>query len=267
MERYTVLKTGEQKEWLEGCPIKVDKYNILIDNQTGSNVLQIKYTVLGNRTVKSMWVDVHCYDDANDFLLTIGDVIYANINVAAKTSFGANQPIAVNSGAVGSIKVAIKKIAFDNDEVWRNDEGAIGIVIPEQPAAREAYGELYHQFYIEAVKAKVSSGKQFLNADTYWCCTCGQANSANAQKCIACGADFAILAKISDKEYLTEQNRARIEYEKAEAERLAKVRAERERIEAEKAEQERIEREKRYAEEYALREKLKKKRKKIVQLP
>lgn len=264
MDRYRIIKTDVQKEWLSDCPVKADKYNILLDNQTGNNVLQIKYTVLFDKHVKSIWVDIFCYDDAMDPLLTLNDVVYANVNTRAKMSFGNNQPVSVNSNAVGNIKVAIKKVVFTDETVWRNDESKIGIILPEQVLAKDVYGELFNQFYIEAKKANVPCEKEFVKADTYWQCTCGQANTANAENCCMCGANFETLAKISDKNYLSEQNNLRIEQEKAEAERIAKVRAENERLAAEKAEKERIEKEKRDAEEKLRREKAAEKRKKTV---
>lgn len=255
MDRYTVLKTGTQKEWLAGCPVRVDKYNILLDNQTNKNVLQIKYIVLFNKAVKSMWASIVCYDDAGDSLLTINDVVYANVKASAKTSFGNNQPIEVNSNLVGSIKIAVQKIVFTDETVWRNDENKIGIILPEQASVKAVYGELFNQFYIEAKKANVPCQKGFVKADTYWQCTCGQANTANAENCCMCGTKFETLAKISDKNYLSKQNNLRIEQEKAEAERVAKVKAENERLAAEKAEKERIEKKKRDAEEKLRREK------------
>lgn len=263
MERYKVIKTDVQREWLAGCPVRIDKYNILIDNQTGNNVLQIKYTVLFDKSIKSAWADIFCFDDANDPLITLTNIAYNNINVRAKMSFGDKQPVAVNANGVGNIKIAIKKVVFTDDTVWRNDESIIGTALPEQLSAKEAYGELYNQYYIESVKLKLPYDKALVNTDEYWRCTCGQANAADAETCCFCGASLEALAKISDKEYLSLQNTKRLEYEKAEAERIARVRAENKKREAEKAEQERLKRIAIENRERDAREKAASKRKKI----
>ncbi len=264
MDRYSVLKSGEQKEWLAGCTVKVEKYNILLDNQTGQNVIQIKYRALGDKKVKSFWVDVYCYDDAMDLITTVSDAAYISVNASKGESFGDRQPISVNANSIGNIKVAVKKIVFADESVWRNDNGDIGIILPEQPYAREFYGELFNQFYIETNNVKARYEKVLALGENYWQCTCGQGNSKNDENCILCGADVNELAKISDVDYLREQNNIRIEKEKTERERIAKVRAENERSAAEKAEKERIAAEERAEKERIAAAEAARKRKRII---
>lgn len=264
MDRYSVLKSGEQKEWLAGCTVKVEKYNILLDNQTGQNVIQIKYRALGDKKVKSFWVDVYCYDDAMDLITTVSDAAYISVNASKGESFGDRQPISVNANSIGNIKVAVKKIVFADESVWRNNNGEIGIILPEQTYAREFYGELFNQFYIETQNIKARAVKAPIIGDDYWQCTCGQGNSKTDESCILCGADVNELAKISDVDYLREQNNIRIEKEKTERERIAKERAENERLAAEKAEKERIAAEERAEKERIAAAKAAKKRKRII---
>lgn len=264
MDRYSVLKSGEQREWLAGCTVKVEKYNILLDNQTGQNVIQIKYRALGDKKVKSFWVDVYCYDDAMDLITTVSDAAYISVNASKGESFGDRQPISVNANSIGNIKVAVKKIVFADESVWRNDNGDIGIILPEQPYAREFYGELFNQFSIETNNVKARYEKVLALGENYWQCTCGQGNSKNDENCILCGADVNELAKISDVDYLREQNSIRIEKEKTVRERIAKVRAENERLAAEKAEKERIAAEERAEKERIAAAKAAKKRKRII---
>ncbi len=242
MDRYIVLKSGEQREWLAGCPVKIEKYNILIDNMLNRNVIQIKFVALGERKIRTVWADVLCYDDAMDYLTTVSDVTYSNLTILKGMSFGDRQPVSVDSNAVSNIRIVVKKIAFADDSVWRNESGEIGVLLPQQTSARELFGELYNQFYIEAQKIKAKPEKALNISEGFWQCTCGQSNASGEENCILCGANLNELIKISNAEYLAEQNDNRIKNERAENERLAKVRAENKKLDDERAEKERAER-------------------------
>ena len=234
MDRYSVLKSGEQREWLADCPVKVEKYNILIDNMLNRNVIQIKFVALGERKIRTVWVDVLCYDDAMDYITTVSDVTYSNLTLYRGMSFGDRQPVSVNSNSVSNIRIVVKKIAFADDSVWRNENGEIGVLLPQQTSAMEFYGELYNQFYIEAQKIKAKPEKALNISEGFWQCTCGQGNANGEENCILCASNLNELIKISNAEYLAEQNDNRIKNERAENEKLAKVRAENKKKKAKK---------------------------------
>ncbi len=246
MDRYKIIKSGIQEEWLIGCPVKVEKFNILLDNQINQNVIQIKYKALGNKTIKSVWVDVHCYDDAMDLITTVSDVAYVSVNAVKGSNFGDRQPISANTNSIGSIKVAVKKIVFADESVWRNERGEIGIILSEQPSLKEYYGELYDCFVTASYKIRGKFVKTFNQTDNYWQCTCGQVNTKDTINCIACGANVEQLKTISNPDYL-KQDALSIETQNRLAEekriKAERGRIEKERIAAEKAVEENIKKE------------------------
>jgi len=42
-ERYKILKLTEHKEWLAESPVKIEKGQLLFDNQSNKTILQIKF--------------------------------------------------------------------------------------------------------------------------------------------------------------------------------------------------------------------------------
>ncbi len=240
MERYSIINSNSQKEWLAGCPVKVEKYNILMDNLAKQNVVQIKFFALGNKRIKSIWVDILCYDDKSEYITGVSDVLYTNLETTMKRSFGDEQPVPIESKKISGIKVIIKKVDFVDGSIWNNDNSDIGIIPPEQADAKIFFGKLYDQFFIETKKVRASNIKVLNVTDNFWQCTCGQTNSVNDENCVACGANIFRLAQISDKAYLEEEKNIRMEKERKEREQQAKIQAENERLAAEKAERERI---------------------------
>lgn len=235
MDRYKIINCGVQEEWLPGCPVRIEKYNILLDNVTSNNVLQVKYKNISNKTIKSMWICVDGYDDAMDKTVELYDVAYLNLNTPVRNNFGSNIPIDLNSKTTVNVKIIIKKVVFEDSSVWRNEEKSIGIKIPILKA-KDIYGDLYDQFAVEMQKIHMPVENAFIDNPDYWICPCGQVNRKNTEVCCNCTTKHSDLQAITDTQYL---NQAKAERLKEEHERNERIKAERE-----KAEQLRLEEEK-----------------------
>ena len=81
MGRYKIIKTGENILRMNACPIYAEKYHILLDTKTNTNVLQIKFKNTNSKNIKSIFLNIDCFDDSKDFLCTLDDVAYVGLNI------------------------------------------------------------------------------------------------------------------------------------------------------------------------------------------
>lgn len=210
MERYKIISSGSQTEWLRGCPIKIDKYNILFDTIENINILQAKYQNISKKAVKSMWIAIDGWDDAMDKTITLNNIAYLNVNVEIRGYFGANIPVKLNSASTSNVKISIEKVVFDDDSVWRNNNIEASVSLPVISAA-EKFGDLYEQYCIEAEKLSLSNTNAFIDDVDFWVCPCGQGNEKSDERCCSCNTSRDTLLKISDINYLADEKEKRLE--------------------------------------------------------
>ncbi len=192
-------------------PIQADKYNILLDNVTGKSIIQIKFRNISQKTVKSISIDIECFDAAKDSLGFIKDVSYME-NAEINSTFGDRQPINTDKTNIGNISIIVTKAVFDDETVWRNENNE-PLTEFKQQNARDYYGDLYEQYERECNENNYKSTYAFENKGDYWICSCGQPNNIANTNCCYCDEDINILTSISNEEYLKE---AKEKYEEAE---------------------------------------------------
>ncbi len=258
MEKFKVIFNSERVLGLKNCPVQVEKYNILFNNSTERNVIQLKLRNRAEKTVKSVYLEIDCFDDTKDNLGTLKDIVYLNVNAAQGKTFGDRQAVNTDFSIVSSINIKITKVAFDDETIWRNEAEAYLHEFP-QPANGSAYfGELYGQYKREAEKINADVAYAYSEKEDFWQCSCGQNNDYENMFCFACHTDRNKLKAISDLQYLSEENQKYLiaeeqERQRLEAERLAEE-AERHRIE----EEQRKEAEEKAKQQQEAKEKLKK---------
>ncbi len=203
--RYRIIKTKVHKEWLSDCPIKVEKSQLLFDTKENAIVLQIKMFNLSDNQIKSVFLNISTYDESMNFIQKKSDVAFLALNAIGQSVFGDRTPIVLDSLQVYTVDIIIKKVVFNNDNVWNNFEEKIGVELPEQRRIN-TFDELYNQVIREINGRCIRSDYWFENKDTYWRCTCGQTNSNEKNKCGYCKADKEWLEKHFDRQYLSEKN-------------------------------------------------------------
>lgn len=203
-ERYKIIKLVEHKEWIKDAPIKIDKSQLLFDTEKNTTLLQIKMINLSEKTIKSVYVDVNCFDDTNKFIKAITDVTYLLIEAQPQTDFGDKQPVLLESLQIARVEIFISKVIFTDGMVWNNFGKETGIILGEQEVI-DHNNELYEQVKREFIGKKTPPCYWFESSEDYWRCTCGQANSHKALICGCCGLEKAWLEKHLNKDYLLEQ--------------------------------------------------------------
>ncbi|GLB24747.1 hypothetical protein LXJ15735_09880 [Lacrimispora xylanolytica] len=205
-ERYKIIKLMEHKEWLKDAPIKVDKSQILFDTQKNTTLLQIKMFNLSSKSIKSVFLDVVCYDNENKNVESLTDVAYLMIEAEPQTVFGDKKPILLESLQIESVEITIGKVIFADGSVWNNYDREKGIILGEQKVINHN-DSLYEQINREFIGINSKPYYWFENSEDYWRCTCGQTNSHTASKCGYCGIEKSWIEKHLNKEYLLEEDK------------------------------------------------------------
>lgn len=201
--RYRTLKVFDHKEWLVDCPIKIEKSQLLFDNQKELIVLQVKMFNLSQKVIRAVYLDVKCFDDAMDYVNEYNDISYQGVNAFSHTLFGDRQANYLEESNISNVKIVISKVVYENNEVWRNDKKEIGILLPE-PKLLNVNDELYKQIIREFEGKDVKPKFWFEDNEDYWRCACGQANMHDSLECGQCSTKKSWLENKFDKEYLLE---------------------------------------------------------------
>lgn len=211
-ERYKIIKLTEHKEWLEGSPIKIEKSQLLLDSQNNKIILQLKLFNLNEKVIKAVFLDIDCFDAANDFLTSLNDIVIQGLEAKPHSSFADRQPITLENSNTANVRITIAKVVFVDDNVWRNEEKNTGVVLPEQKII-DQNDPLYGQIIRECSEKNIMPVFWFESEDVYWRCTCGQPNKVNLLRCGYCQTEKEWLRQHFDKQYLKEANARFLESE------------------------------------------------------
>lgn len=205
-ERYKIIKLMEHKEWLKDAPIKIEKSQLLFDTQKNTTLLQIKMFNLSSKYIKSVFLDLVCYNNENNNVEELTDVAYLMIEAEPQTVFGDKKPILLKSLQVESVEIIISKVIFLDGSVWNNNDREKGILLEEQKII-DHNNTLYEQIKREFTGTNIDPFYWFENNEDYWRCTCGQTNGISALKCGYCGIEKSWIEKHLEKEYLLEMDK------------------------------------------------------------
>ncbi len=234
MDRYKIIKTGENILRMNTCPIYSEKYHILLDTKTNTNVLQIKFKNIDSKNIKSIFLDIDCYDDSKDFLCTLNNVAYVGLDIKKRQTFGDKQAINTNKNIVGNISIKVLKVVFTDESVWRNESCKYLEEMPTPVDAKKYFGELYNQYVRECEKLHINFRYVYTVYNDFWQCSCGKPNDKDREVCFNCDREKEVLEKVSNIYYLKEEN---IKFEELKKQKLiAEQEKEKQRLVAEEQE-------------------------------
>ncbi|MCD7828319.1 MAG: hypothetical protein LUG85_07280 [Clostridiales bacterium] len=218
--KFKIVLKNENALGLNDCPVQVEKYNILFNNSTEKNVIQLKLRNRAEKHIKSVYMEIDCFDDTKDKLGTLNDIVYLDANAAQGEAFGSRQAINTDFSVISNINIKITKVAFCDETVWRNDNGAYLIEFPQPTEAGGYFGALYSQYKREAEKINACSSYAYDEKENFWQCSCGQNNDLNNKSCFVCNTERSKLQTISDLQYLSEENKKYLIAQEQERQRL-----------------------------------------------
>ena len=153
-ERYTKLFTLPEQTVREDLhtPVGVAAGALLLDNQSGTALAQVKYTNISSKSIKTIKVNVSAYDVSGAKISGVDNYAYEGLIAAPGASFGDKTPIAMTDNNAHSFSVDVTSVEFSDGTSWSK--------FGEQ--AVKAAKEVGAQTVVVAKKAAKTTGKKIL---------------------------------------------------------------------------------------------------------
>ena len=212
--KYRIINNQEFNDWTPKCPLKVIKTQI-VESSEKERFIQFKFKNLTKRTIKSIYIDIECYDDTNKFLGVKQDVDFLDIDLPALDYYQDEDGVKLNK-ATYLVNIIIKKITFKNMQSWEN-KNVKATPIKEGAKLNYSVREL------ALIDSKWTSDMPYKfipkEAKNYWQCACGEYNDKDKTYCGLCGSNKEHVFNIFDKKELDEELKKKDEIEELEEEK------------------------------------------------
>lgn len=174
---------------VDDCPVMFLRGAVLKDMATDKDVLQLKFTNMGKKAIRSVYIAIDFMNDAGD-MAADGSTIqigYLDMNCGGGDYFGSKQLITLGGIEVFHIIITYRKVVFTDGTVWETDTG--------KQAVKTAGITLLKNSLPVALQDKVSEiifCKPEILDDRLWRCACGcLAGGKGGNFCPNCHRTFA----------------------------------------------------------------------------
>ena len=202
-----LILNQKMNKWCVSSPVQTVEYSLYYDYRYNRNYVNALFSNVSTKTVKSIYVDLECFDDAGDLIGTDSDLPLSGINALPETHFGDGNDLIVSYLNASSVSITVKKVVFEDSEVWRASEALELIEIPEQKAVSEDW-ELYPQLIRECEEGGVTPVYFPVFTDKLWVCTCSTVNENSSVSCHDCRADKKWLEEHFNAQYLSKKQKS-----------------------------------------------------------
>lgn len=231
-ERYSRLLKKDCRLYTAGSPVLIEAYALLLDNESGNLLAQVKCTNIGEKTVSAVSVSVLAFKADGTHLRGVESFLLTGLGAQRGESFGQKAAIPMPDAATRAISVRVAECIFDDGTIWQAASDAVWEPIPEQEEAAAHFNnpELLKQYMLSA-GSKMARYMSMRYRDLI-ICSCGAIARDGEAVCYRCGQRFDRLFALTD-ERLAADCKARLAKEKAEREEAESARLAREKAEAE----------------------------------
>lgn len=236
-ENIKILEEKNMHLWFHGSPLVLCSMRLMLDTENGKIFAAAKFMNVQPEHIKSLTVDVICYNIIHNVIDTIYDYTYMGFDVARNEDFGLTNKIPVPDADTRNIEFVLKSVTTINDETWYNENNSKFDTDLQQKDIFSSQGDYNKQFQELCSNSNIDASQltfQPVFDEFHWMCSCGCLNWNDEQECSRCGISFEWLKKNISKETLERQERInRLAEEKVRAETELRLNEEKERQQAE----------------------------------
>ena len=233
-ERFKQLYQLDQNLYADDAPVIIEKGSLLLDNQTHTVLIQMKFHSLSEKIIKALKVRIKTYYTSGAVCPEIVEYEYLDMKVGYGGQFGSNKAILLKDLSIRSFSVESYSVVYENQGVEEIKEPFNPLPVSKKLQEEWVNLELQKQYRIETSEASeyipIKYGK-------LWKCACGEWNSR--ELCSMCRKSKSTIFGKFDVDALTSALEVRLKKEAAEREEQKK----REAAEAKKQEAARLEEE------------------------
>lgn len=217
---------NDRELWKPGFPVVVTQAELADIDEDGSMGLYLGFQNLRKKPIIAVYVDVRCYNVLKEMKAELKDVCFLDLNIKEGQIYVITRAVSLPDKSIRRCEVFVRHVVFNDDEIW-SDDGEQFVQQMEEQKELELSG-LWDDFLRMAeVYVPGSSGKyrfEPMDLGDYWYCGCGQLNEAGRENCLACSIKKQDIFMLTNRKYLEEEQKIRLERERrarAEAELLA----------------------------------------------
>lgn len=127
-------RTLTAAEQTPGAPIFLTDLRVAYDYTYNREVLYIRGTNRCRRTLRSVYFDLTCLDDAGDCLGTANGACIRSLSTEPGAVFGEDTPVVIPFAGTCRVELALQKVVFADGTVWRSGDAPIEMPAIDTPA-------------------------------------------------------------------------------------------------------------------------------------
>ena len=212
-ERYSRLFTLPEDLYTSGSPLVIAAGALLMDNQSGQVLAQLKLRSITDKTISAVRLLV-IGSDSEGSERCREEYEYAGLSAARDSMFGAKQPIRLSDASVRGFSVQLLSVSFSDGSVYTG-ENAKWRSLPVQADLNQ---RLFDTELIRQYKLETSNLSRFVPVETQdlWLCACGEINR-RGESCHRCEQSFEQCKKCLNVDMLRENKSLRLNGEAVQA--------------------------------------------------
>lgn len=212
-ERYSRLYSLPEDLYTPGAPLVVAAGALLMDNQSGRVLAQLKLRSISPKTISSVRLHVVGFR-ADGGESCRAEHVYENLNAARDALFGAKEAVRLPQPDVRSFTVQLLEVSFSDGSCYPGSGEPLKSLPPQSNLNKRLFdAELIRQYRLET-----GSQSRFVPLETQdlWLCACGEINH-RGESCYRCGQTLEHLKTYLNVSRLRENKSLRLNAEAARA--------------------------------------------------
>ena len=212
-ERYSRLWSLPKGLYAQGAPLVIAAGALLLDNQTGQPLAQLKLRSIAHKTISSVRLLVLGKDAGGAELCRV-EHLYDDLSIGRDQVFGAKDALHLSNPDVCSFSVQVLTVSFADGSRYL-DGGREWTPLPAQTDLNQ---RLFDTELIRQYKLETGDKSRFVPLETrdLWLCACGEINHAG-ETCYRCGQSLEHCRDYLSVERLRENKSLRLNAEAAQA--------------------------------------------------
>ena len=212
-ERYSRLFSLPEDLYTAGAPLVIAAGALLMDNQSGKVLAQLKMRSISDKVINSIKLLVTGTNRAGDVLCR-EEHVYEALNAARDSFFGQREAVLLSDANVRSFSVQLLNVSFSDGsryiggvEEWKS-----------LPAQADLNQRLFDTELIRQYRLETSNLSRFVPLETQdlWLCACGEINR-KGESCHRCDQTLEQCKKYLSVDLLRENKNLRLNSEAVQA--------------------------------------------------
>ena len=172
-ERFKILYHLEDNLYVDEAPVLIEKGNLLLDEHTGTLIIQLKFHSLSVKTIKALAISINTYYASGERHTETIEYQYLDLSVEYSERFGEKKAIILKDNVIRSFSIDSYSVVYE-DKTVEEVKGAFKPLPVSKELQEEWINlELQKQYRMETTEEAKYIPIHYQNL---WRCTCGEWN-------------------------------------------------------------------------------------------